>query len=277
MLTYWEILTEIQSNAPVNDIYAQLWGKKLSNTYTVLTYTGTLPATLAGTEAGYLKSYTIYGNTENGESVGERTESGEPTGYKLPMVVGKNLYNAKNDTQGYYINVEGAIAKWFSYANYISDKIPVSPGKKYILYYPLTIAGQALSCAFYNASGTQLSITRLDSTTPPYEKVYNLVAPANAAYFQTSIKREPDSEPKTLFVEHTYDVPIYIGSDPLAEDEYVSYGEQKVYRMVSGTLTPTDPPTPIPALPTIDGETIINWAGSGLAPSEVELIYKAKR
>ena len=38
-----------------------------------------------------------------------------------------------------------------------------------------------------------------------------------------------------------------------------------------------DPPVPIPALPTIQGKTIIDWAGSGLAPSEVEFVYKPKR
>ena len=64
MLTYWETLTAIQSNVPVNDSYAQLWGRKSQGGYTVVTYIGTLPAVLAGTKAGYLHRYKIYGNTE---------------------------------------------------------------------------------------------------------------------------------------------------------------------------------------------------------------------
>ena len=49
---------------PVDDIFAQLWGRKLSSDYTIEVYTGTLPAVLAGTKAGYLHKYKIYGNTE---------------------------------------------------------------------------------------------------------------------------------------------------------------------------------------------------------------------
>ena len=86
MLTHWEILTAIQSNVPVNDSYAQLWGKKSQNNYTIVTYTGTLPATLIGTKAGYLHRYKIYGNTEQTgtptpenpiepQECGERTEN----------------------------------------------------------------------------------------------------------------------------------------------------------------------------------------------------------
>ena len=86
MLTYWEILTAIQSNVPVNDSYAQLWGRKSQNNYTIVTYIGTLPATLTGTKAGYLRRYKIYGNTEQTgtptpdnpivpQECGERTEN----------------------------------------------------------------------------------------------------------------------------------------------------------------------------------------------------------
>ena len=71
----------------------------------------------------------------------------------------------------------------------------------------------------------------------------------------------------------TTTTPIYIGSDPLAEDEYVDYGEQKVYRMEGGTLTPTDPPVPIPALPTIRGETIIDYNPSTTPAVEPEKMY----
>lgn len=61
MLTYWETLIAARSNITVSDSYAKLWGRKLSNAYTVATYTGTLPATLR-TVRGYLVSYKIYGN-----------------------------------------------------------------------------------------------------------------------------------------------------------------------------------------------------------------------
>lgn len=49
----------------VDDTFAELWGRKLSNAYTVATYTGTFPAVLQ-TVAGYLAGYKIYGNTVQG-------------------------------------------------------------------------------------------------------------------------------------------------------------------------------------------------------------------
>lgn len=78
MLTYWETLIATRSNIAVNDSYAQLWGRKLSNAYTVETYTGTLPTTLQTVE-GYLESYKIYGNTE---------QTGTPTPENPIMPIG---------------------------------------------------------------------------------------------------------------------------------------------------------------------------------------------
>lgn len=68
--------------------------------------------------------------------------------------------------------------------------------------------------------------------------------------------------------------PIYIGDTPLGEDEYVDYGEQKVYRMSEGVLTPTDPPVPLPALPTCDGTTIIDYDGTP-KPSQMYVKYNS--
>jgi hypothetical protein len=68
--------------------------------------------------------------------------------------------------------------------------------------------------------------------------------------------------------------PIYIGSDPLVEDEYVDYVEQKVHRMVNGILTPTDPPVPLPALPTVDGANIVDYAGKSAVPSRFVAKYR---
>lgn len=78
---------------------------------------------------------------------------------------------------------------------------------------------------------------------------------------------------KSNMYKSTTTTPIYIGSDPLAEDEYVDFGGQKIYRMESGTLTPTEPPVPIPALPTIEGETIIDYNPSTTPAVEPEKMY----
>ena len=68
--------------------------------------------------------------------------------------------------------------------------------------------------------------------------------------------------------------PIYIGDTALQKDEYIDYQAQKVYRMINGVLTPTDPPAPFPALPTVDGEMIVDYAGQSVAPEKVYFEYK---
>lgn len=41
-------------------------------------------------------------------------------------------------------------------------------------------------------------------------------------------------------------------------------------------LQPTDPPVPLPALPTCDGETVVDYAGQSAAPEKVLLKYRKK-
>lgn len=59
MISIYDVL-KASKGIHVDDTFAELWGRKLSNAYTVATYTGTLPATLRTVE-GYLESYKIYG------------------------------------------------------------------------------------------------------------------------------------------------------------------------------------------------------------------------
>ena len=68
--------------------------------------------------------------------------------------------------------------------------------------------------------------------------------------------------------------PIYIGNEPLEKDEYVDYQAEKVYRMINGVLTPTDPPVSLPVLPTCEGTTIVDYAGSGTVPEKAFLKYR---
>lgn len=88
----------------VDDTFAELWGRKLSNAYTVDTYSGTLPATLQTVE-GYLESYKIYGNTAQSgtptpenpivpSGCGELETTGVHAGqYKLPILSNTTVTN----------------------------------------------------------------------------------------------------------------------------------------------------------------------------------------
>jgi hypothetical protein len=46
--------------------------------------------------------------------------------------------------------------------------------------------------------------------------------------------------------------------------------------MIDGVLTPTDPPVTLPALPTVEGTTIIDYVGQSVAPEKVLLKYRKK-
>lgn len=94
------------SNIPVDDPIAEIWGRGLQGGgYTVIEYTGTLPAVLTGTKAGYLESYKIYGNTEQTgtptpenpimpSGCGELETTGAHAGqYKLPMLSNSTVTN----------------------------------------------------------------------------------------------------------------------------------------------------------------------------------------
>lgn len=78
MLNYFDVI-KAQSGIPVDDIWAHLWGNTMSTEYVITTYTGTLPAILTGTKAGYLERYKIYGNTE---------QTGTPTPENPIMLIG---------------------------------------------------------------------------------------------------------------------------------------------------------------------------------------------
>lgn len=97
---------------PVDDIFAELWGRKLSSDYTIATYTGTLPATLTGTKAGYLHRYKIFGNlTQNGTPTPENpivpSECGERTENLFDYIY---YFNHTGAGVNVYFNLKGVIA-----------------------------------------------------------------------------------------------------------------------------------------------------------------------
>lgn len=92
---------------------------------------------------------------------------------------------------------------------------------------------------------------------------------------QTALPYEPYGYKLPLLSGST-PVDIYLGDDTLSTEEYVDTGTGKIYRMVSGVLTPVDPPVPFPQIPTTAGSTTISWGGQGLEPSQVEFEYERK-
>lgn len=222
-----------------------------------------------------LIDYRIYG--ANG-GVGEPTESGEPVGYKLPMVVrSRNLFdpNDPDIEHGYYYGYNNVISTAYGNNSWESGWIPVTPGD-YTFYLKRKILGFYLYVNFYD-SQKEFVKTIVNVTNPDgfYTRTISDVGYVrfNGINYYSTDWLVARGNVTTYIPYYRDEENIYIGSDPLAEDEYVDFGEQKIYRMEGGTLTPTDPPVPIPALPTIQGETIIDYNPSTTPAVEPEKMY----
>lgn len=258
-----------------------------TNVYTVwATYEGTLPATL-NVNGDDMRQYRLYGNAGG---VGDKTA---------------NLFDLSTITQGKYINAQGnesnsgALVE-DSMLNH-SDFIPVLENTNYFFYHtgqPISANSQNVALCWFDSQKKILS--RILKSIPMMTASYSIsgASPTGSAFVIVNFAGytsanpgknyfAPGTTPPEAFVPFGYELdmsvsdgttstttPIYIGDEPLGKDEYVNYQEQKVYRMINGTLSPTDPPAPLPALPTCDGETVVDYAGSGTAPEKVLLKYR---
>lgn len=265
------------SNIPVDDPIAEIWGRGLQGGYKNIEYTGSLPITI-NANGDALIDYRICG-ADGG--VGEPTE---------------NLFDTAKKTKGAFIDVAGRIIS-NSTAAY-SDLIAVEQMTYYVCasskYYGL--GSWILRVHGYDENGNW--VKQIAETTSFTQEGYHSLAitiddteikKIRISYFYAWVNWLTFSEqamssyipygyklPMTVSDGNTEQiVPVYIGENQLEENEYVSFSEQKIYRDVSGTLTPTDPPVPLPEIPTIKGETVIDYDGTP-KPSQMYVKYKGK-
>ena len=259
------------SNIPVDDPIAEIWGRGLQGGYKIVEYTGSLPITITA-NGDALIDYRIYG-ADGG--AGEQTESGEPAGYKLPMTVTDNLAPQLSQWVDGYITVSGSISPPLgARREKSSDFIEVKPNTEYVFgieggAFPQGTDGEWAASGLYRDDRTFIRRASTDRDSP-----FTFLTSSETKYIRLSYRTYGELwEPRLS--ENSFSIPVYIGENQLGEGEYVSYGEQKIYRDVSGTLTPTDPPVPLPEIPTIKGETVIDYDGEP-KPSQMYVKYKGE-
>lgn len=280
-----------------------------------LPYTGTLPAVLTDTKAGYLHSYKIYGNTE-------QTGTPTPENPIVPSECGertRNLFDLNRlssdtwttDTR-YYLNGGIANSKAVNPAavtisvnndtlsvttnagNGAGFLVEVAPSTEYRLAFAKSksIPSNKASCtyAFVDTTETigQLQaiygdddavVFTTDSNTKYVYFVFRITS-GTISYSSIMLSEGQTVRPyepygyKLPLLSGSTPVDIYLGDDTLSTEEYVDSSTGKIYRMVSGVLTPTDPPVPFPQIPTSANSTTISWAGEGLAPSQFDSIQE---
>lgn len=223
-------------------------------------HTGALPTTI-NADGNALLDYRIYG-ADGG--VGD--DSGTAYGYKLDIKTHKNSFTAQNMTSGKYLNVDARLNDSTYWS--VSDYLPVIGGTTYYISAISTVGAASVYHQFYDANKNPILGVRAVVTA------FTVTAPPNAKYFRLNV-RTASVDADNVKMSSGSTTPIYIGDTPLGEDEYVDYGAQKIYRMSGGVLTPTDPPVPLPTLPTCDGTTIVDYDGTP-KPSQMYVKYNSR-
>lgn len=245
------------------------------------TLEGVPPLTYKVKKAGFLTNYRIYGQTVNGESVGDLVTSGEHEGeYNVPVTVeGVNLFDYDTITHGYRI-------KWSTGENYadetaiMSDFISVSENSTYAtdtkLYWVCYDTNKQYIGAWNGSDIVKSGVDAINSMTAisPCKFIRILsfsrkVTPINSATMlncgSTALPYEPYHAPITT--------PIYL-PEPIkmvgGEAEYIEYGTQKMYRIGADDLDVT-----LPALPTVTGTNVLS-VGTEIQPSMVEVMGRIK-
>lgn len=234
-------------------------------------------AVTAPANAAYARA-TVYKTQTNVMLVEGSTAPAEyvPYGYEVDMETeAQNLWTGTLE-QG-NIGVDGTEST--NNTRLRSSFVECFPNNDYYLEFDGLATGYGVR--FYNANKKYITYTKtwLNSGT-------KFSTPDNCRYIRYIFKYDDST---VIYPTDVYEIkmtnntpysntttPIYIGDTPLGEDEYVSFKEQKVYRYVDGVLTPTDPPVPLPALPTVDGTNIVDYAGQSAAPSRFYAKYQRK-
>lgn len=257
MVAIYDVL-KASKGIHVDDTFAELWGRKLSNAYTVATYTGTLPATLTGTKAGYLESYKIYGNAvQNGTPTPENPIIPSGCGVRT-----ENLFDYQTmaiSVLGSYLDATGqevASSDWK-----ISDYIPCN-GKEFTIN---KIGGNVPAICLYDENKQFFTGKSYQTGSAGRKIPVRISSVTNAKYIRFSyysselfsdklseiVITEGITTPSdpSEYIPYGYklpltvngvEYPIYIGNEQLAKDEYVDSETGKIYRRTKNLSPPKE-------------------------------------
>lgn len=232
------------------------------------TIQGSPPLTFKAKKAGTLKNYRIYGNTVNGENVGDRTA---------------NL-------------IQGSIKN----AN-IGNNGKINTSNEFILVYAPVVTGESYTIsnnngtnvyAFYNVVPSTETETSYDNNRQIFSTSTITVVPPTTGYIAVRLANTAQDimiNPGSTAVPYEpvgYRVPVTVtnGTDTETtniylpeqlrmvgtEADYIDYGEQKQH-FADGTSVDVT----LPALPTLSGTNTLT-VGTEVQPSDVEISGRIK-
>lgn len=271
----------------VDDFFGLMWGRKIASQYGFAEYDGALPAQYTANGSA-LADYRIYGAAGG---AGDRTENLFDI---KTAVMGEYWIDDARDTFTYYAGSKCYFIPALANTSYtVTDFTEILPSGVFVFRAAFT---NDIPTAHASNVGTTYLKQRINSaggskhtaTLTNVNYAYLAVQVTAAIGINNNVVISESSTATAEYIPYGYEVdmsvsdgstatttPVYIGDTPLGEDEYVSFKEQKIYRMSGGVLTPTDPPVPLPALPTVDGVTITDYAGQSAAvPSRFYAKYR---
>lgn len=253
-----EILTA--RTRPSDKALYNIWARKLSGGWTETTITGSLPLTFQA-KGGALTDYTVHGTAEG-------------AGVQTAQLFNINATDTANGyVDGEYISGTNSTTAASAYA--ISEYIPVLANTEYFLKNAVNATDQYRRMVFYNSSKTGLSNLRYRDTNSPND--FSFSTPKDCAFIRISFVKDLATDisltlsAASEYIPYGYEIPLtltdgtnstdyvlYIGDSQLGENEYLNYAKQKIYKDVSSTLTPTDPPAAFPAISAYQGENTLS-------------------
>ena len=253
-----EILTA--RTRPSDKALYNIWARKISDGWTETTITGSLPLTFRA-KGDTLTDYTVYG-----------TSAG--AGVQTAQLFNKNATDTANGyVDGEYLSGTNSTTASSNFA--ISEYLPVLPNTQYFLKNAVQSEDLYRRMVFYDSNKTGLNNLRYRDTGSPND--FSFTTPESCAFIRISfVKFFAADISLTLFAAAEYipfgyqiplsitdgtsseNITLYIGNSQLGENEYLSFAEQKLYKDVSGTLTPTDPPAAFPAITAYQGENTLS-------------------
>lgn len=188
-----------------------------------------------------------------------------PYGYKIPLVnAGKNLwqhsgvpiYDYSSDYKRYNANKAVSLsAGTYTLSSdgrlptiqaFTSELVQVAPITD-IISYPRGTYNPAWDDYAISAPG--VSVSKVVPITLSQDAILTFAIITNAGTYLRINKGNTVS---------SADYPLYIGDSKLGEEEYLDYETGKIYKMIDGVLTPTDPPVSLPAILTYQGENTLS-------------------
>lgn len=279
MTSMYDVL-RASKGLPVDDIFAELWGRKLSGNYTIVTYTGTLPAVLTGTKAGYLHRYKVYGNLEQTgtptpenpivpSECGELETTGAHAGqYKLPLTsAGQNVDIYLGESQSTRRIRKLVLTGEESWSYYSAANAPFRLNLTEEIRVPLSTIVFWV-CSHYEAVSNSASWASYDSCIS-----WSTSDGRSGLRFRDIRYSNLDDFKAYIAQQYANGTPVTVWYVLATEETGTLNAPLRKIGNYADTIDSTQTSAQIP---TTAGSTTISWAGEGLAPSKVELEYERR-